>query len=123
MAGVQFNHLEIPADDPARAKRFYAELFGWEFTEMPGFDDYYLFDMGVIERSGGAIGMRGQSTGDKLRIYLVVDAIDATVAKVPGLGGSVTTPRTEIPGQGWYAVINDSEGTELGLFERQPAAS
>src|SRR5687768_13028408 len=104
MAQVQFNHLEIPADDPARAKRFYGELFGWEFTEMPGFDDYYLFDMGTIERSGGAIGMRGQSTGDKLRIYMVVDSIDATLARVEGLGGSVTTARTEIPGQGWYAV-------------------
>jgi predicted enzyme related to lactoylglutathione lyase len=54
-------------------------------------------------------------------MYLVVDSIDPVLEKVPGLGGSVTTARTEIPGQGWYAVINDSEDTEIGLFERQPA--
>jgi predicted enzyme related to lactoylglutathione lyase len=122
MANGQITHIEFPADDPARAKRFYGELFGWEFTEIPGFDDYYLFSFGTVERAGGAIGKRGESTGDKLRVYVDVDSIDPVLARVPELGGKVTTPRTEIPGQGWYAVIDDSEGTELGLYENLPAS-
>ena len=120
MSHGQFSHLEIPADDPTRAKRFYSELFGWEMSEMPGYADYLLFSFGQIERSGGAVGKRGESAGDRLRIYLLADSIDAVLARVPELGGSVTTARTEIPGQGWYAVIDDSEGNEIGLFERLP---
>ena len=120
MSHGQFSHLEIPADDPARARRFYSELFGWEIGEMPGFPDYFLFSFGEISRSGGAVGKRGESAGESLRVYLNVDAIDPVLARVPELGGTVTTPRTEIQGQGWFAVIDDSEGNESGLFERLP---
>jgi hypothetical protein len=115
----QISHIEFPADDTARAGRFYNGLFGWELGEMPQFPDYLLFSMGTIERAGGAIGLRGQSVGDKVRLYVEVDAIDPVLAKVPGLGGKVITPRTEIPGQGWYAVVEDSEGSEIGLYEGQ----
>ena len=121
MAHGQISHIEFPADDLKRAGRFYSELFGWDLGEMPQFPDYLLFSMGTIERAGGAIGKRGESVGRQLRLYIEVDAIDPLLAKVRGLGGTVVTPRTEIPGQGWYAVVQDSEGSEVGLFEGQPA--
>lgn len=121
MAHGQITHIEFPADDTGRAQRFYRELFGWEFQAIPGFDNYFLFSAGAIEQSGGAVGQRGQSTGEKLRVYVTVDSIDEVLAKVPGLGGKVTTPKAEIPGQGWYAVIEDSEGSEVGLYENLPA--
>jgi predicted enzyme related to lactoylglutathione lyase len=121
MATNQISHIEFPADDAARAQRFYGELFGWQFQTIPGFEDYFMFSTGSIERAGGAIGLRGQSTGDKLRIYVTVDSLDETLAKVEPLGGKVNTAKTEVPGQGWYAVITDSEGSELGLYENLPA--
>jgi predicted enzyme related to lactoylglutathione lyase len=120
MAHGQITHIEFPADDTERARRFYSELFGWQLGEMPGFPGYYLFRFDPIDAAGGAIGERGKSTGEKLRVYVEVDAIDPVLARVPELGGTVITPRTEISGQGWYAVINDSEGSELGLYESQP---
>jgi predicted enzyme related to lactoylglutathione lyase len=120
MAHGQITHIEFPADDTSRAQRFYSELFGWEFQEMEGYGGYFLFSAGSIERSGGAVGQRGQSTGEVLRIYITCDSIDDVLGRVPELGGKVVTPRTEIPGQGWYAVITDSEGSELGLYENLP---
>ena len=122
MAQSHISHIEFPADDTARARRFYSELFGWEFQEMEGYGGYFMFSSGSIEQSGGAVGQRGQATGDKVRVYITCDSIDDVLARVPELGGSVTTPRTEIPGQGWYAVINDSEGSEIGLYENLPSA-
>jgi predicted enzyme related to lactoylglutathione lyase len=120
MAHGQVTHLEFPADDPARARRFYAELLGWDIGEMKEFPDYFLFSFGTIDRAGGAIGRRGKNTGQTLRVYIDVDSIDAVLPKVAKLGGKVIEPKTEIPGQGWYAVINDTEGTELGLYENLP---
>ena len=117
MAHGQITHIELPADDLARARRFYAELFGWEFGEMEGFANYFMFSFGAIERSGGALGLRGESTGTKVRAYIEADSIDSVLARVAELGGAIVTPRTEIPGQGWFAVINDSEGNEIGMFE------
>ena len=33
-------HFEIPADDIARAKKFYAQVFDWEFEDYPMRKDY-----------------------------------------------------------------------------------
>jgi predicted enzyme related to lactoylglutathione lyase len=117
MAHGQITHIEIPADDVERARRFYRELFGWQTGEIEGMPGYFLFSFGEIKSAGGAIGKRGIDIAEQVRNYIEVDAIDPVLARVPALGGTVKTPRTEIPGQGWFAVIDDSEGNELGLFE------
>lgn len=117
MAHGQITHVEFPADDTARARRFYSELFGWEFQEMEGYAGYFLFSTGTSEQAGGAIGERGASTGDKLRIFIEADSIDHILARVEELGGSIVEPRTEVTGQGFSAVIVDSEGNEIALFE------
>ena len=103
MSHGQITHIEFPADDTARAQRFYKELFGWDFQTIPGFENYFMFSTGASEQSGGAVGLRGQSTGEKLRIYVTVDSLDETLPKVDGLGGKVVTPKSEIPGQGRFS--------------------
>lgn len=121
MAHGQITHIEFPADDTDRGQRFYKELFGWDFEGYEALPGYFLFNTGSIESAGGAVGQRGTATGDKLRIYITVDSIDEALAKVDGLGGKIVSPKSAIPGQGSYAVINDSEGSEIGLYE-EPAA-
>lgn len=111
-------HFEIPADEPDRAKSFYGGLFGWSFQEVPGYEGYHLFTTPVGEQGmGGAIGKRGESAPDRLRTYVNVDSIDATLPKVPELGGTVIADKAEVPGQGWFAVIQDTEGNEIALWE------
>lgn len=122
MAHGQITHVEFPADDTERARRFYSELFGWKLTDWQEFPGYFVFSTGPTESAGGAIGERGKSVGDKVRVYIEVDSIDDIVARAPGLGGKVITSRTEIVGQGWYGVILDSEGSELGLYEGRSSA-
>lgn len=112
----QMGHVEIPADDPERAKRFYGELFGWQFQEPPGMEGYHMFQAGPGE-VGGAIGKRGEMASESMVQYVTVDSLDETLAKASDLGGEVITPRTEVPGMGWYGVVRDSEGGEIGLWE------
>lgn len=119
MAQGHITHIELPSDDLDRAKSFYEGLFGWEIGSMPEFPNYGLFRTGQ-EDIGGAIGLRGETAPTKPRIYFTVDSIDETLAKVEGLGGSVVVEKTEVPGMGWYAAINDSEGSEIGLWESPP---
>jgi len=117
-----FTHVEIPADDPDRAKSFYAGLFGWSFGDpIPGFAGYHLFTTPVGQDGmGGAIGKRGESAPEQLRAYIQVDSVDAAIQRVSELGGSVVEPRTEVPGQGWYGVFRDPEGNELAVWESLP---
>ncbi len=117
-----FTHLEIPADDPARARRFYEEMFGWRTSEMDGFPDYYLFRT-PSEGLGGAIGKRGVNTRDGVVQYVEVESIDDALSKATELGGQVLTPKSDVSGQGWYAIVADSEGNEIGLWETTAATS
>ena len=118
MAHGDFTHIEIPADDPARAQAFYAGLLGWTFQEVPGFDGYHMFTTPVGDQGvGGAIGKRGEMAPEKLRTYVSVDSIDEALPRVSQLGGSIVEAKREVPGMGWYAVLNDSEGNEIALWE------
>jgi uncharacterized protein len=118
MAHGEINHVEIPADDPARARRFYEAVAGWEFGEMEGMPDYWLFRTGA--GSGGAVGRRGVTAGNVIRDYIEVESLDAALAAAEQHGGTVLQPRTEVPGQGWYAAVIDTEGNEIGLWENVP---
>jgi len=117
-----FTHFEIPADDPDRAKAFYSGLFEWSFSHpIPGFDGYHLFTTPVgQEGMGGAIGKRGENAPEKLRTYVHVDSVDASLRKVTELGSAIVEAKAEVPGQGWYGVFRDTEGNEIALWESLP---
>ncbi|MFL5683800.1 MAG: VOC family protein [Chloroflexota bacterium] len=113
----EYNHIEIPFDDEARAKRFYSGVFGWQFRDMQGFEGYPLYTAGPGELGGG-MGKRGEMAGQVTRNYIYVDDIDAAIAKVKELGGTIDDPgKQEIPGMGWFASGTDSEGNTLALYK------
>jgi len=120
VAHGEINHVEFPADDPQRAMRYYKAVAGWEFGEQPDMPGYHLFQTG--EGYGGAIGQRGISTGPTLRFYIHVRSIESALAASDSNGGTTIEPRTQIPGWGWFAVVDDPEGNQIGLFEAAPRA-
>ena len=121
MAHGDYTHIEIPADDPARAQRFYEGVFGWTFRAIEDYPDYFLYttpagDDGV----GGAIGKRDVSAPHEIRNYIDVESIDESAAKAVELGGRIIEDKAEVPGQGWYAVVTDSEGNPFALWQSLP---
>lgn len=119
MAKGEISHVEIPADDPERAKRFYGAVAGWEFGEMDGYPDYWLFR--TSESTGGGLGTRGQSVGDDVRVYITVDSLEAALEASKANGGSVVSEPLDVPGQGRFATIHDSEGNTVSLWETAPS--
>jgi predicted enzyme related to lactoylglutathione lyase len=119
MAHGDFTHVDIPADDPPRALRFYAELFDWQFHEAHNFPGYHLFRTPSSDqnRVGGGIGKRGQAAPQRVREYVEVSSITAALPRVTELGGSIVSDRAEVPDRGWWAVVRDTEGNEIGLWE------
>ncbi|MBF8289985.1 MAG: hypothetical protein HW391_953 [Chloroflexi bacterium] len=118
MAHGEINHVEFPADDPERAMRFYTAVAGWEFGEMPEMPGYHLFRSG--EGHGGAVGLRSVTIGATLRLYIEVSSIEEALVASERTGGTTKEPKSDIPGWGWFAVVTDPEGSEIGLFEPLP---
>src|SRR5690349_16895918 len=119
MAKGSISHIEIPANDLERAKRFYTAVAGWDFGPMEGLPDYWLFR--ASETEGGGLGKRGASVGNVVRGCIDVEALEGAVAAAEANGGTVLTPTSPVPGFGRFAAVLDPEGNEIGLFEGAPS--
>jgi hypothetical protein len=120
-----FVHFDVPTEDIERAKIFYETIFGWKITPVPGPLDYYDIetkdDDGTIGLAGG-MGKRG-APEQKITNYIGVKAIDEYVEKVKEHGGTMIMPKMTIPGFGYLATFQDTEGNVLGLWETDPTAT
>ncbi|WP_026554953.1 VOC family protein [Arthrobacter sp. 35W] len=122
-------HFEIPADDQGRANNFYEGAFGWRLNAMPEMDYTIAITTPSDEQTGmpsapGAInGALFPRTGELKTPIITVDVedIDAALAQIESLGGTVVKPKDSVPGMGFYAYFKDTEGNILGLWENLPA--
>lgn len=110
-------HVEFHSRDPAKTRRFYGEVFGWKFKDVPKMD-YTLFEAPSPPHGGLMTPMEGMPPG--VLNYILSDSIDVTLERIEEAGGTVLTPKTEIPNMGWSAVFRDPEGTVQALFENKP---
>lgn len=112
-------HFDIPADEPARARSFYAALFGWKFNVPPGYPDFSLIETtGPDGRPGigGGLGRRGEP-GQTITLYFGVEGLESYLPKVRSAGGTIVMPPTVVPGYGVLAICMDTEGNRFGLWE------
>ncbi len=116
-------HFDVAADDPERAKKFYASLFGWKYTLVPEFQ-YNLIATEGVDGSPGVAGGLGKRMDPSQRItnYFGVKSIDAAMKQVTKLGGKLVTQKMAVPGMGWLANCVDTEGNAFGLWEENKDA-
>ena len=123
-------HFEIHADDPDRAVGFYTNLFGWQFKKWDGPMPYWLITTGPDTQPGinGGLVRRpcpGPAEAQAMSAFVCtvsVDNLDRHLAKLATLGGKVALPKMPIPGIGWLAYANDTEGNTFGMMQSDPNA-
>jgi predicted enzyme related to lactoylglutathione lyase len=109
-----FVHIELATDDVARAKSFYAGLFGWKMTDLPM--GYTLVSTG--KAPGGGLFKRPPEAPVGWSVYVGVTDAAATLARARKLGATVLRERTPIsPEFGHFAVLQDPTGAVLCLHE------
>jgi uncharacterized protein len=106
-------HFEIGGPDDEQLAKFYADLFGWGVTPIPG-AGYTLLDT----RSGAGINggiMRSADGESSVMFYIETDDLQAALDKINLLGGKTQAPITEMPGMVTYARFADPDGLQIGL--------
>lgn len=114
-------YIEIPAPDVARAKRFYAEVFGWRVEDSDlGRAAYATFHAGEMM---GGFDSRRRPSGDGVLLYLKVEDIPATLQAIRDAGGRTVTNRSQVidgsDAYGFAATFTDPNGNLLGLWSKQ----
>ena len=114
-----FVHIELNTPDPAKAKKFYSQLFDWKLEDVPNSavptGEYTIVQVG--QGTGG--GMMQQVPGGPLGWlpYIEVKEVRAATEKAKSLGGKVMKDVTEVPGMGSFSILQDPTGAVVGLWQ------
>jgi predicted enzyme related to lactoylglutathione lyase len=111
---------DVSAPDVDAGIRFYCSVFDWDVAPDMGPDagGYRLF----LLRGHTVAGIGPLTEGPaSWTTYVNVDDIDAVVAEIAGLGGTVVVPPMDLPnGSGRIAFAFDPTGGFFGLFQAGP---
>lgn len=122
-----FDWIEIRTNDIGKSAAFYRAVFGWEVTdrEKAEGEDVWIFDTGSEPRTQnlrrGGIWLRPKGDALGLVVYIVVDDIETTLARIESLGGKVVHPKNPV-GSGFAAYFTDPDGNLVGLYEDRQKA-
>ncbi len=111
-------HFEFSADNPERAVKFYSRVFDWKIEKWAGPTEYWLITTGPDSQPGinGAIMRRGDPKATTVNT-IDVPTVDGFAAKVTKNGGKVLQPKMPIPGIGYFAYCQDTEGNTFGIMQ------
>lgn len=107
-ANGQVDYVEFPANDLAKTKSFYGQVFGWQFKDYG--PEYSSFTDGRL-----AGGFYSTSASAAPLVVIYVDDLEAFAAKVKSAGGSIVKPIFSFPG-GRRFHFKDPGGNELAVW-------
>ena len=109
-------YIQIPAVDIDRSAEFYEAVFGWNIRRRD--DGEVAFDDTVGEVSGAWVTGRPPSAEPGVLLYIMVESVAQTLAKIAAAGGETVTPLTP-QGEGEaFATFRDPAGNVLGIGQQ-----
>lgn len=104
--------ITIPAPDLAKARAFYAHVFG--FSSEPYSDNFVVFKAGNL---GGGFDRDLTPSRDGIGFSITVQNLTKTVAQIRKYGGEILREPYQIaPGAGFCAKFADPNGNVLEVY-------
>ena len=116
---------ELMTRDVDAAKKYYADVCGYTFSDMP-MPDGTIYSVGMRGEvpTVGVMDMTGIPEYDQTPphwfTYIAVDDVDAALEQTRAGGGQVITEPFEIPDTGRIAKVSDPSGAVIGLMTPEP---
>ena len=113
----KFIWADLVTDDAAKARDFYARVFGWQFWGMGG----YAIAMNDGQPLAGMFQKPRPANDPKAKPrwfgYISVPSVGKAERAVVKAGGRVIAPRKDFPKRGEQAVFADREGAIFGVMK------
>jgi predicted enzyme related to lactoylglutathione lyase len=111
-----FCWAELSTSDPAAAKIFYGEMFGWAAVDNPMPQGVYtLFQVEGLDAAATVQAPPGVPV--HWGVYFAVASVDQTVALVVPAGGKVIAGPFDAHDFGRMAVVQDPQGAVFSIWE------
>jgi len=112
--------VELSTPDQQAGQDFYGALFGWSFqdNDMGEMGHYYISQVGGDDVAGlGGLPPGMDDHPAYWGVYLAVDDVDATTAKVQAAGGTVEAGPFDVMSAGRMSAVQDPTGARVGLWQ------
>lgn len=115
-------YFEFDVENPDRAGKFYANVFGWKISTWGEKVKYWLITTDPKDDTGidGSFMLRSERD-EKLRKLTVnsidVSSIDEYIKKIEDGGGKIVTPKIPITGEGYVVYFKDTEKNIFGIYQ------
>jgi hypothetical protein len=106
-------HFEVIGQDGDKLRRYYGDLFGWEFdTDNP-------MDYGLVNGAGigGGVAKGPDGYEGHVTFYVEVHDVEATLAQAESLGGSRVFGPDQVMEGLVLGQFTDPEGHLIGLTQ------
>ena len=107
----RIDYVEFPANDIAKTKTFYQQVFGWKFTDYG--PDYTSFEDGRISGGFTKEGRVAQGCGPLIVLY--AGDLSGMESKVRQAGGTIVKDIFSFPG-GRRFHFTDPSGNQLAVW-------
>ena len=105
---------QILAKDPDKLSGFYSRLFGWKISADNPLG-YRTADTGTQTGIPGGFWPSGPEGHSFVQLFVQVEDVPGTIARLTELGGGVIVPHQVLPGGDEMAIVRDPEGIPFGL--------
>lgn len=111
---------ELWSRDPKKAVAFFTSVLGYSVETMPmGGAPYHVLKANGVN-AGGIMAVPAADVAPRFVQYLVVDDVEAAVARAKKHGCAIDGPVQEVDGIGRFAYVRTDEGVSFGVMT--PAA-
>lgn len=120
--------FEIYVDDLERAKKFYSEVLGTQFHDMPspGGDEFKMSCFSSSENqgvSGALVQMKeariNNPANTSTLVYFPCNDCSVEESRIEKAGGKVHCPKMSIGEHGFISIGVDTENNTFGLYSMQ----
>ncbi len=109
--------VDCQVEDPAAARSFYAELFGWDFLDTGAAGGHYLLALKDGHAAAGIARKPEITPGGGWLTYLASTDANETVRKAADAGGRVLSPPFDVMDSGRMAVVADPTKAVFGVWQ------
>jgi uncharacterized protein len=107
---------EQVSSDPARAREFYTQLFGWGTEDIQGPMPYQMISIDGKRHGGFGQAQEGAPPPHWLS-HVLVESVDDTAQKAKDAGGTIAAGPFDMGEYGRMAIIGDPQGAYVSAYQ------